>query len=362
MRQFSEIGAAVVGTGFIGVVHVEALRRLGVQVHGVVGSSRERAEARAQELGLPPAYDSFEAMLTDPRVEVVHVTSPNHLHHLHASAALQAGKHVVCEKPLAMTSAESADLLQLAERSGRVHAVNFNLRFYPNCQHVRGMVAQRQLGEIRLISGHYLQDWLMLETDWNWRVDPHVGGELRAVGDIGSHWMDLTSFLAGKRIVSVMADLATFLERRAGRKVTTDDAATILLRYEDGARGATTISQISAGRKNSLAFQIDGSDSAVAWDSERPDELWIGHRGRPNELLLRDPAILNAEGRAATSLPGGHAEGFGDTFKALYAAVYRAVAREKPGEGYPTFADGHDSMRVIEAVARSSRERRWVEV
>jgi predicted dehydrogenase len=362
VRSRSEIGAAVVGTGFIGVVHVEALRRLGVQVHGVVGSSHERAAARARELGLPPAYESFRAMLDDPRVDVVHVTSPNRLHHEHAAAALKAGKHVVCEKPLAMTAAESGDLVRIAEETGRVHAVNFNLRFYPVVQHVHGMVSGGALGGVRLVSGHYLQDWLLLDSDWNWRVDPAEGGVLRAVGDIGSHWMDLTSFLAGKKIVAVMADLSTFIKRRANKDVKTEDAATILVRYEDGVRGAFTVSQVSPGRKNSLVFEIDGADSAVAWDSERPDELWIGHRGRPSELLLRDPALLNEDGRRGTWLPGGHAEGFGDTFKALYAAVYHAVASGKPGSGYPTFADGHDSMLVLEAVARSSRDQRWADV
>ncbi len=380
MRSFAEIGAAVVGTGFIGAVHVEALRRLGVQVHGVVGSTRERAAARAVETGLPRAYDSFPAMLDDPRVDVVHITSPNHLHHEHSLAALRAGKHVVCEKPLAMTPAESADLLQIAEHSGLVHATNFNLRFYPVVQHVHGMVREGGLGEVRLVSGHYLQDWLLLDTDWNWRLEPKLGGVLRAVSDIGSHWMDLTTFLTGKRIVAVMADLATFIKKRrqpAGpvetfatggevntveRDISTEDCATILLRYEDGTRGALTVSQISAGRKNSLWFEIDGSTSAAGWNSERPDELWIGHRGRPNELLLRDPAILNEEGRRAATLPGGHAEGFADTFRALYAAVYRAVGAGKPSEGYPTFADGHDEMLVCDAVARSHHDQRWVEV
>lgn len=370
----------MVGTGFIGAVHVEALRRLGVQVHGVVGSSQERAEARARQLGLPRPYESFETMLADPRVEVVHITSPNHLHHRQAAAALRAGKHVVCEKPLAMTPAESAELLHLADRSGRVHAVNFNLRFYPLCQHLHGLIEQGGLGEIRLISGHYLQDWLLLDTDWNWRLEPDQGGELRAVADIGSHWMDLTTFLSGQRITSVMADLATFIKTRrkpggsvatfatdsagttVARDISTDDSATILLRYEGGGRGAVVVSQVSPGRKNSLVFEIDGSSAAAAWNSERPDELWLGHRGRANELMLRDPAILNDEGRKATGLPGGHAEGFADTFKALYAAVYRAVAEGKPGPGYPTFADGHDEMLVCDAVARSSRERRWVDV
>ena len=362
MKPLGSIGAAVVGTGFIGAVHVEALRRLGVNVHGVVGSSRERADRRAAELGLPPAYAGFEEMLADERVEVVHITTPNHLHHAQAKAALEAGKHVVCEKPLAMTLDESADLLRAARESERVHAVNFNLRFYPMCRHVRGIIAGGDIGDVRLISGRYHQDWLLLESDWNWRVDPKQGGALRAVADIGSHWMDLTAFVAGKRIVEAMADLATFIKRRDGHEVTTDDAATILLRYEDGTRGAVTISQVSAGRKNSLAFEVDGSKSAVAWDSERPDELWLGHRGRANELLLRDPALFGDEAGGATWLPAGHAEGFAETFKALYASVYRAVAAGKPGTGYPTFADGHESMLVCDAVARSSRERRWVEV
>ena len=360
MKPATEIGAAVVGTGFIGAVHVEALRRLGVQVHGVVGSSRERAAARSRELGLPPAYASFQAMLDDPRIEVVHITSPNHLHHQHAKAAIEAGKHVVCEKPLAMTSTESAELVELAERSGLVHAVNFNIRFYPTNQHVHGMIAAGKLGEVRLVSGHYLQDWLLLDTDWNWRLEPELGGELRAVSDIGSHWMDLMTFLTGRRIAGVMADLTTFIKTR--HEIHTEDVATILLRFEGGARGALTVSQVSAGRKNSLWFEIDGAESAASWNSERPDELWIGHRGRTNELLLRDPAILNDEGRRAAYLPGGHAEGFADTFRALYAAVYRAVAEGRPGGGYPTFADGHDEMLVCEAVARSARDGRWVEV
>jgi predicted dehydrogenase len=354
VKALSEVGAAVVGTGFIGAVHVEALRRLGVQVRGVVGSSPERA----RQANLAPAYESFQAMLDDPRVDAVHVTTPNHVHHEQAAAALRAGKHVVCEKPLATTSAESADLLHIAEQSGRVHAVNYNLRFYALVQHVRRLIAGGALGDVRLVSGHYLQDWLLREGDWNWRVDAALGGELRAVGDIGTHWMDMTSFLLGRKITSVMADMATFIARRNGKEVKTDDAATILLRYEDGARGALTVSQMSAGRKNSLVFEIDGAESAVAWNSERPDELWIGHRGRPNEVLQRDPAAIGEEG----GLPPGHVEGFAHTFKALYAAVYHAVAEGRPGEGYPTFADGHDAMLVMEAVAQSSRERRWVDV
>ena len=380
-RPVSEIGAAVVGTGFIGAVHVEALRRLGVRVYGVVGSSHARATERSAALGLPPAYESFEAMLADPRVDVVHITSPNHLHFPQAAAALAAGKHVVCEKPLAVTSAESGELVRLAKTSGLVNAVNFNLRFYPICRHLHQLVRDGGLGDVRLVSGHYLQDWLLLDTDWNWRLEPELGGSLRAVADIGSHWMDLTSHIAGQRIVSVMADLKTFIPVRhqpigpvetfsskpsgatTARTITTEDCATILLRYERGAIGNLTISQISAGRRNTLEFEIDGSISAAAWNSEHPDDLWIGHRGRPNEVLPRDPALLNAEGRAAAGLPAGHNEGFADTFKALYRAVYRAVAADGPSEpDYPTFADGHESMLACEAVARSARQGSWANV
>jgi predicted dehydrogenase len=375
-----ETGAAVVGAGFIGAVHVEALRRLGVRVHGIAGSSPERTRERARALGVP-AYDDLEELLADERVHVVHVASPNHLHHAQVSAALRAGKHVVCEKPLATTSAETAALLAQAEAARRVHAVNFNLRFYPLCQHLRQHVAEGGLGDVRLVSGHYLQDWLLEPTDWSWRLEPERGGRLRAVGDIGSHWLDLTAFLTDRRVEAVVADLATFLPVRrqptgpvetfggaagesVAREIETEDAATILLRYEGGARGALTVSQVSPGRRNALRLELDGSLAAACWESERPDELWLGHRHRPNELLLRDPSLLNEAGRAAARLPGGHAEGFADTFRALYRAVYAAVAAGGPPTvpDYPTFADGHDQVLVGEAVSRSARDGRWTAV
>jgi len=382
MRRISDIGAAVIGSGFIGTVHIEALRRLGVQVHGLLEVSPEHGAKRAADLGLPRAYADMGEMLADERVEVVHVTSPNALHFPQVRDILAAGKHVVCEKPLATTSQESAELVRLAREAGVVNAVNFNIRFYPVNQHLAQLVAEGGLGDVRLVTGHYFQDWLLLDTDWNWRLDPAEGGMLRAVGDIGSHWLDLMSFVGGLRIESVMADLATFVkvrhqpagpvetfstERAAStipREMVTDDAATILLRFKGGARGAVAISQVSAGRKNSLQYEIDGSAAAAAWDSERPDELWLGRRERPNELLIRNPALMNAAGAAAASLPGGHVEGFGDTFKATYRAVYADVAAGGPAArpAYPTFADGHDEMLVNDAVATSAREGRWVAV
>src|SRR5918911_478969 len=327
--------AAVVGTGFVGVLHVEALRRLGVEVLGVVGSSPERARAK----GLEP-YDSLQALLADPHVDVVHVTSPNHLHYEQAKAVLAAGKHVVCEKSLALDTAQSAELLELAERSGLVHCTNFNVRFYPQCQ------------------------------------------EARALADIGSHWLDLVQFVTGSRVVELVADLATTIPvrkrpvgevetfaasvdaEREDAPMSTEDLAHVLLRFEGGERGSTVVSQVSAGRKNSLRFEVDGSLGALAWDSERPEELWLGHRERPNEVLLRGPALLEPEAALRTTLPAGHAEGFADTFKELYRAVYGAVAAGgMPDEpDFPTFADGHRENVLAEAILRSARERRWVEV
>jgi predicted dehydrogenase len=378
----TEIGTAVIGSGFIGTVHIEALRRIGVRVVGILESSPELGARRAEELGLPRAYATLGELAADDAVQVVHVASPNELHHPQAKAILAAGRHVICEKPLALTSAQSAELVDLAAASGLVNAVNFNLRFYPLNQHVAGLVREGGLGDVRLVTGRYFQDWLLYDTDWNWRLERDQGGVLRAVGDIGSHWLDLTTFLTGRRVEAVMADLTTFIPVRrkpAGPvltfstdraaetvpvEISTEDVATILLRLEGGARGSVAISQLSPGRKNSLAYQIDGSAAAVAWESEQPEQLWIGHRDRPNELLIRNPALMNAGGRAAARLPGGHVEGFADTFGAVFSAIYADVIAGAPSRApaYATFADGHEEMLVGDAVLESSRTGRWVEV
>jgi predicted dehydrogenase len=376
--EIGELRAGVVGTGFIGAVHVEALRRLGVEVAGVVGSSPERARAKL----LGPVVESYEQLLGDERVDVVHLTTPNQLHYPQVKQALEAGKHVVCEKPLAVTSDQSAELLQLAVERGVVHCTNFNIRFYPQVQQARALVLGGEVGAVWNVHGGYLQDWLLLPTDWNWRLEPEKGGSLRAVGDIGSHWLDLAQFVSGLRVESLLADLATAIpvrRRPAGEVETfaaaedveredaamaTEDMAHVLLRFEGGARGSLVVSQVSAGRKNSLRFELDGSRGALAWDSERNEELWRGYRGRPNETLLRDPALFAPEAALRTTLPAGHAEGFAETFKELYRAVYSAVAAGGPPESpdYPSFADGHWENVLGDAVALSNRERRWVEV
>ena len=377
-RSVRELRAAVAGTGFIGAVHVEALRRLGVEVLGVCASTAERAEAK----GLAPAYESYDALLADERVDVVHITTPNHLHHGQVRDALAAGKHVVCEKPLATTSAESGELLELADRSGLVHCTNFNLRFYPIAHEARARVASGALGDVWNVHGGYLQDWLLYPTDWNWRLDPEKGGALRAVADIGSHWMDLAQWVTGRRIESVFADLTTTLpvrQRPAGEvetfaaaedmeridaEMTTEDVANLVFRLEGGCVGAAVLSQVSAGRKNALRLEVDGSAGALAWESERPEELWLGHRDRANETLLRNPALLEPDAQVRTTLPGGHAEGFAETFRELYRAVYAAVAEgampAKPD--FPSFAAGHRANVLGDAIVESNRERRWVRV
>ncbi len=383
------IKVGVVGTGFIGPAHIEALRRLGIEVAGLVGSSPERAAVKADELGIGKAYESFEALIADPQISVVHITSPNHLHYSQAKAALEAGKHVVCEKPLAMNQQQSAELVALAKARKLVNAVNFNIRFYPIVQQARVMVQSGEIGDVFIAQGSYLQDWLLLPTDWNWRLEPEFGGKMRAVADIGSHWLDLITFITGLRISAVSADFATFVPRRKKPKkpvdtfsgklltaedyedqeVTTEDYATIMLRFEDAERrnnprGVLTVSQVSAGRKNRLSFEIDGSQSSLSWNSERPNELLIGHRDRPNELLLKDPALLAAEARQFASYPGGHNEGFPDTFKQLYSAIYRYLQAgdfaKKPD--FPTFEDGHYELALGEAIFVSARTGQWVNV
>ena len=384
MSANNSLQVGVVGTGFIGPAHVEALRRLGIHVVGIVGSSPDRAQPKADALRLDRVYASVEELLADPQIDVVHITSPNHLHYPQVKAALEAGKHVVCEKPLAMDSKESAELVALAQAKGLVNAVNFNIRFYPLAHHARSLVQSGEIGDVYIVQGSYLQDWLLYATDWNWRLEPGLGGEMRAVADIGSHWLDLMTFITGKRIEAVCADFHTFLPVRQKPKtaidtftgklqaavetepqpIHTEDYAPIMLRFAGGARGVVTVSQVSAGRKNRLYFEIDGAKSSLVWDSERPNELLIGHRERPNELLLKDPSLLSAEARQFASYPGGHNEGFPDTFKQLYTAIYRYIEKGDftvPTD-FPTFADGHYELQLGEAILQSARTERWVKV
>ncbi len=378
------LGAAVVGTGFIGPVHVEGLRRAGVHVTGILGSTPEKSRRSAEALGLGKGYRDLAELLADRDVDAVHVTTPNRLHLEQVRAGLAAGKHVMCEKPLAMTPAESAELVRLARKSGRATAVNYNIRYYPLCREAADRVRRGELGRVYHVSGSYEQDWLFHDTDYNWRVLADEGGALRAVADIGTHWLDLVLAITGLEIEAVCADLQTVHPVRRRPKgevetftgklstqretepiaIATEDAGTVLLRFKGGAKGSFGVSQVSAGRKNCLRFEIAGSKEALAWNSERCEELWIGHRDRPNETLMKDPSLTGELARTSISYPGGHAEGFPDSFKQLYRSFYGYVAAGNfsAPPPHPTFEDGHREIVLCDAILRSHRESRWVTV
>jgi predicted dehydrogenase len=380
-------GVAVVGTGFIGPVHVEALRRLGICVTGVLGSSAAKSDAAAKSIGLPRGYARLDDVLADPAVNAVHVATPNVQHYDMSKRVLAAGKHLLCEKPLGMTSKETAELVRLAadaRRRGVAAGVCYNIRFYPLNLEARERVRSHEVGDVLAVNGSYVQDWLLYDTDYNWRVLAESGGALRAVADIGTHWIDLVTSIGGLTVESVCADLATFHKTRhrptgevetfTGRlgkraetqpvAVTTEDYGSILFRFTNGARGSLWVSQVTAGRKNTLRWELSGTKRGLAWDSERPNELWVGRRDAGNELLPRDPSLLSDAVRPYANYPGGHNEGFPDTFKQLFRAFYGYVAAGdfSAQQPFPTFEDGHREVVLCEAIFASNREGRWVQI
>jgi predicted dehydrogenase len=374
------IGVAVAGTGFIGPVHVEALRRIGVSVVGILGSSPAKSQVAAQALGLPKAYGAYDDLLADREVQAVHLAVPNRLHYDMAARALRAGKHVMCEKPLSMNSQESADLVTVASETGLQAGVCYNVRFYPLNLEARERAHEGTLGRVHSIVGSYVQDWLLHDTDYNWRVLADQGGELRAVADIGTHWIDLVCSITGLEVEAVFADLKTVHPLRKRPKgevetftgklgpgeeseeiaVTTEDCGAVLFRFQGGARGVLWVSQVTAGRKNCLRYEIAGERETLAWNSEQPNALWVGHRDRANERLIRDPALLSQGVRSYANYPGGHNEGFPDTFKQCFRAFYRTVTDPGCAVAYPTFQEGHREIFICEAIMRSHRQQRWV--
>jgi predicted dehydrogenase len=383
--ELCEIGVAVIGTGFMGWVHVEALRRAGVNVVGICGSSPKKSAAAAHRLGINKGYDRFEQAIGDPEVDAVHIGTPNRHHFEMASLSLQAGKHVLCEKPLAMSASESASLVDLSRQCPQqATAVNYNIRFYPLCVEARERVSSGELGDIFHVTGSYVQDWLLWPTDYNWRVLAEEGGELRAIADIGTHWLDLIQNVTGLEVQEVMADLQTVHRQRLrplgeletfqrgplhreeveSLQIHTEDAGNILLRFRSGARGVLNVSQVTAGRKNCLRFEIAGSKRALCWNSESPNELWIGHRDRPNQCLTRDPALMSDAAGIVADYPGGHNEGYADSFKHCFRSFYTYIAAGdfQADASFPTFADGHREVVLCEAILKSHRSRQWVKV
>jgi predicted dehydrogenase len=380
--MYSTITAGVAGTGFIGPVHVEGLRRLGVRVKGISSATHALAEEARKALNLEHAYADFDAMLTDDELDVIHLAVPNVLHYPMVKQVLAAGKHVMCEKPLAMTSEQGIELVELAKASKLKTGVNYNLRFYPMNLEVKDRLAN---GDVQIFSvvGGYQQDWLLYDTDYNWRVLADQGGALRAVSDIGTHWLDLVHFTTGLEIEAVLADLTTVHTTRRRPKgevssfnndvlrdedlesipITTDDCASILIKFKGGAKGQLFVTQVSAGHKNRLTYDIATSDAAYEFNSERPNELLIGRRDKPSEFLLKDPGLLTGIAAPFVNYPGGHNEGFPDTFKQCFRAFYDAIlAGDEASEEtlYANFDDGLRELVICDAIIKSHAEQRWV--
>jgi predicted dehydrogenase len=379
------IRVGLVGAGFAGPAHVEALRRLGyVEVLALAESNARRARQKADQLRIPEACGDYRLLLAEPRVTVIHNATPNYLHFQINRDALRAGKHVVSEKPLALTTQEAQELAALARETETVNAVDYNYRGYPLVRQMRAAIARGDIGEVRLVHGSYLQDWLLYPTDYSWRVLPEEGGPSRAVADIGSHWCDLAQWLTGQRISRVMGRLATvvpvrfrptareveaFARAEGPReevRVRTEDYASVLVDFDGGATGAFTVSQVSAGRRNRLWIEIDGSEASLAWSQDYPDELWLGRRGRPNQILPRDPTLLDPESLHGSYLPAGHPEGWADALRNLMAEIYDFIRAGKnplhDRPTFPTFEDGLIENQLVEAILESDRRQSWVDV
>ena len=376
----TRIGMGIVGAGFVGPHHVDAVRRLGyVDVVAVATSSEESARQKAQQLGAQKAYGSYEALLADPDVQVVHVATPNYLHYQVTSAALAKGKHVVSDKPLAMSAAEAKKLVDELKRSGLVGAVTFNYRGNPLVQQARHMIARGAIGTPTFLHGHYLQDWLLQETDYSWRLEPDKGGASSALGDIGSHWCDLAQHISGLRITHVLGDLTTVIPRRKKPRgareafqaatdatsesvdIRVEDLASVMVKFDNGAKGSFSVGQVCAGHKNDLTLEVCGSTSSLRWRQEHQNELWIGHRERANEVLQKDPSLLDADVRRYAHLPGGHQEAWADAFCNLMRDIYGVIASgAKPDAKHPpafaTFEDGYRANCIVEAILASAKQ------
>jgi predicted dehydrogenase len=373
------IGMGIIGAGFVGPHHVDAVRRLGfVDVVGVAGSSQTSAEKKAEALGARRAYGSYEALLDDPEIQVVHNATPNYLHYPVNAAAIAKGKHVISDKPLAMTAAEAKKLLDQATKAGIVHAVTFNYRGNPLVQQARHSIQRGEIGKPHFLVGSYLQDWLLKETDYSWRLEPDKGGASSALGDIGSHWCDLAQHMSGLRITHVLGDITTVVPKRKRPKgsreafaaataneqfedvdVKVEDLASVLLRFDNGAKGSFSVGQVCAGHKNDLQLEICGSKASIKWRQEHQNELWVGHRDTANHILQKDPSLLDAEVRHYAHLPGGHQEAWADAFANLMRDIYGFIAAgKKPTDPRPpafaTFEDGYRANVIVEAILESA--------
>ena len=380
------IGMGIIGAGFVGPHHVDAVRRLGfVDIVAVAGSSEESGKRKAEQLGARRGYGSYQALLDDPDVQVVHNATPNYLHYPITSAALAKGKHVVSDKPLAMTAEESRKLVDQARKAGVVAAVTFNYRGNPLVQQARHAIARGDIGAPHFIHGHYLQDWLIKETDYSWRLEPDKGGVSSALGDIGSHWCDLAQHVSGLRITHVLGDLTTVVPRRQKPRgsreafqakgsnepvdivdITVEDLASVLVRFDNGAKGSFSVGQVCAGHKNDLVLEVCGPRGSMRWRQEHQNELWLGRRDASNEILQKDPSLLDADVRGYAHLPGGHQEAWADAFFNVIRDIYAVVMEGSgaaPRPAVATFEDGYRANCIVEAILESAKQgSRWTKV
>lgn len=380
MRQ---IRTAIFGTGFIGRVHLDAIRRLeGVEVAALADTNVEVARRLGAGFALSEVVADYHEILDDPSIDAVHICTPNAQHFSMAKEALEAGKHVACEKPLATSVEDAQTLVALAAQKGVRNCVCHNLRYYPMVQQLRRMREAGELGEILSVQGAYSQDWLLYDTDWNWRIDSKVGGVSRCMADVGSHWFDMAEHVTGLRVTSLCADLKTFHSTRREpkraietfankllgpedyieRPVDTEDYGAVIFHMGERTRGNVVATQTAAGRKNRLSIEVYGAKASVAWDQERPNELWIGRRDTGNQLLLKDPSLLKPEARGYADLPGGHSEGYDDTTKQMFRRYYAAVSDAGTTPEYPQFSDGLRQLVILEAELESHQKRAWIEV
>jgi predicted dehydrogenase len=377
------IRTAIFGTGFMGRVHLEALRRVeSVEAAAIVGRNADAARRLGAGFSIPTIASDYRQILSDPAIDAVHICTPNAQHFPMAKDALRAGKHVLCEKPLATSLEEAKELVSLAGQHHVRNCVCHNLRYYPMVQQMRRMCEAGDLGEILVIQGTYSQDWLLYDTDWNWRVDAKAGGPSRCMADIGSHWFDMAEHVTGLRVTSLCADLQTFHSKRKQPRhsvetfankllgpegyietpVDTEDFGAVIFRMGTRTRGSMTASQVSAGRKNRLSIEIDGTQSSVAWDQERPDELWAGHRDDGNQIFVKDPSLLKPAARGYADLPGGHSEGYDDTFKQVFRRFYASISAPGGVSEYPQFVDGLRQLTILNAALQSHQIRGWVDL
>jgi predicted dehydrogenase len=375
-----KIKVAIFGTGFMGRVHTESLRRLGdVEVVGIAGSTAERAREFANQIGIDWSTGDYRELLEDPNIDAVHICSPNALHYEMTMRSLERGKHVMCEKPLASTIDEARDMIELAKSKGLANCTLYNIRSYPQLQNLRRMREEGVLGDIRIVQGTYSQDWLFYDTDWNWRID---SGSSRTFADIGTHWCDLAEHVTGLKITSLCADLQTFMKTRKKPKgsvetftgknvipsdfdevnIDTEDFGSMIFKMGDVTRGSMTTSQVSAGRKNRLFLEVYGTKASAVWDGERPEELWIGHRNKSSELLIKDSTIFPTAAQSYSDLPGGHSEGYDATFKQTFRRFYRTVEDRTAPVEFPTFEDGLRQLFLVDAVLQSSKQQAWIPV